>query len=68
MIMPLKIHQRRIGGTTTTISSIMVSAQDGVSTAKVQSDLENLLRERGASGLAARTISLSTTWRRSPLP
>lgn len=45
VIMPLKIHQRRIGGTTT-ISSIMVSAQDGVSTAKVQSDLENLLRER----------------------
>ena len=43
--MPLKIHQRRIGGTTT-ISSIMVSAQDGVSTAKVQSDLQNLLRER----------------------
>ena len=45
IIMPLKIHQRRIGGTTT-ISSIMVSAQDGVSTAKVQSDIENLLRER----------------------
>lgn len=45
IIMPLKIHQRRIGGTTT-ISSVMVSAQDGVSTAKVQSDIENLLRER----------------------
>lgn len=45
IIMPLKIHQRRIGGTTT-ISSIMVSAQDGVSTAKVQNDLQNLLRER----------------------
>lgn len=45
IIMPLRIHQRRIGGTTT-ISSIMVSAQDGVSTAKVQSDLQNLLRER----------------------
>ncbi|MCZ7939929.1 ABC transporter permease [Agrobacterium salinitolerans] len=45
IIIPLKIHQRRIGGTTT-ISSIMVSAQDGVSTAKVQSDLQNLLRER----------------------
>ncbi|MGV2136386.1 ABC transporter permease [Agrobacterium sp. 16-2014-1-2a] len=45
IIMPLKIHQRRIGGTNT-ISSIMVSAQDGVSTAKVQSDLQNLLRER----------------------
>lgn len=45
IIMPLKIHQRRIGGTST-ISSIMVSAQDGVATAKVQSDLEGLLRER----------------------
>jgi len=45
IIMPLKIHQRRIGGTTT-ISSIMVSAQDGVSTSKVQADLERLLRER----------------------
>ena len=45
IIMPLKLHQRRIGGTTT-ISSIILSAQDGVSTAKVQSDTESLLRER----------------------
>jgi putative ABC transport system permease protein len=45
ILMPLKIHQRRIGGTST-ISSIMVSAQDGVQTSKVQSDLESLLRER----------------------
>jgi putative ABC transport system permease protein len=45
IIMPLKIHQRRIGGVTT-ISSIMVSAKDGVSTAKVQSEIEGLLRER----------------------
>ncbi|MGQ2918206.1 MAG: ABC transporter permease [Rhizobium oryzihabitans] len=50
VIMPLKIHQRRIGGTTT-ISSIMVSAQDGVSTAKVQSDLQNLLRVRRRIGI-----------------
>ncbi|KVK42250.1 multidrug ABC transporter substrate-binding protein [Agrobacterium deltaense] len=50
IIMPLKIHQRRIGGTTT-ISSIMVSAQDGVSTAKVQSDLQSLLRERRRIGI-----------------
>ncbi|UXS24354.1 ABC transporter permease [Agrobacterium tumefaciens] len=50
IIMPLKIHQRRVGGTTT-ISSIMVSAQDGVSTAKVQSDLQNLLRERRRIGI-----------------
>lgn len=45
IIMPLKLHQRRIGGTNT-ISSIVLSAQDGVSTAKVQSDVEGLLRER----------------------
>ncbi|MDQ0135446.1 putative ABC transport system permease protein [Neorhizobium galegae] len=45
VIMPLKLHQRRIGGTTT-ISSIILSAQDGVATTKVQSDVESLLRER----------------------
>ncbi|MCB5204125.1 ABC transporter permease [Neorhizobium sp. T786] len=45
IIMPLKLHQRRIGGTNT-ISSIILSAQDGVPTAKVQSDVESLLRER----------------------
>ncbi|MEB2843416.1 FtsX-like permease family protein [Rhizobiales bacterium RZME27] len=45
VIMPLKLHQRRIGGTTT-ISSITLSAQDGISTSKVQTDVQNLLRER----------------------
>ncbi|WP_137133895.1 ABC transporter permease [Rhizobium sp. FKY42] len=45
IIMPLKLHQRRIGGTTT-ISSITLSAADGVSTAKVQAQVETLLRER----------------------
>ena len=50
VIMPLKLHQRRIGGVTT-ISSIILSAQDGVSTAKVQSDVENLLRERRRIGI-----------------
>ncbi|WP_137131204.1 ABC transporter permease [Rhizobium sp. FY34] len=45
ILMPLKLHQRRIGGTTT-IASITLSAEDGVSTAKVQADVENLLRER----------------------
>jgi len=45
VIMPLKLHQRRIGGTKT-ISSIILSAQDGVATSKVQSDAERLLRER----------------------
>jgi putative ABC transport system permease protein len=50
VIMPLKLHQRRIGGTTT-ISSIILSAQDGVSTSKVQSDVEGLLRERRKIGI-----------------
>ena len=50
IIMPLKIHQRRIGGVTT-ISSVMVSARDGVATSKVQSDLERLLRERRRIGI-----------------
>ena len=45
VMMPLKVFQRRIGGSTD-ISSIMLSAEDGVSTAKVQSDVERLLRER----------------------
>ncbi|EUB95645.1 MacB-like periplasmic core domain containing protein [Rhizobium sp. CF080] len=45
VLMPLKLHQRRIGGTTT-ISSIILSAQDGIATTKVQSDVESLLRER----------------------
>ncbi len=45
VMMPLKVFQRRIGGSTD-ISSIMLSAEDGVSTAKVQADVERLLRER----------------------
>jgi putative ABC transport system permease protein len=45
VLMPIRIHQRRMGGTNT-VSSIMVSARDGVSTQKVQGDLEELLRER----------------------
>lgn len=50
IIMPLKLHQRRIGGTTT-ISSITLSTQDGVSTAMVQADVESLLRERRRIGI-----------------
>jgi putative ABC transport system permease protein len=45
VMMPLKVFQRRIGGSTD-ISSIMLSAEDGVSTSKVQADVERLLRER----------------------
>lgn len=50
ILMPLKIHQRRMGGTTT-ISNIILSARDGVSTSKVQSDLESLMRERRKIGI-----------------
>jgi putative ABC transport system permease protein len=50
VLMPLKLHQRRIGGTTT-ISSIVLSAHDGVSTSGVQSDVESLLRERRRIGI-----------------
>lgn len=45
VMMPLRIFQRRIGGITD-VSSIMLSAQDGVSTSKVQASVERLLRER----------------------
>ncbi|MCL6708770.1 ABC transporter permease [Pseudomonas sp. R2.Fl] len=45
VMMPLRIFQRRIGGTTD-VSSIILSAQDGVSTSKVQASVERLLRER----------------------
>ncbi len=45
VMMPLKVFQRRISGSTD-ISSIMLSAEDGVSTSKVQADVERLLRER----------------------
>ncbi|MBO3760276.1 ABC transporter permease [Ciceribacter sp. L1K22] len=45
VIMPLRIFQRRIGGTTD-VSAMILSARDGVSTSKVQADVERLLRER----------------------
>ncbi|MGO4436793.1 ABC transporter permease [Rhizobium sp. RAF56] len=45
VILPLKVYQRRIGGTTN-ISLIAISARDGVSTAKVQADVQRLMRER----------------------
>ena len=45
VLMPIKIFQRRIGGSTG-ISNITLSARDGVSTAKVQANVEHLLRER----------------------
>ncbi|MEZ2127523.1 MULTISPECIES: ABC transporter permease [unclassified Sinorhizobium] len=45
VIMPVKVFQRRIGGNAN-VSLIVISARDGVSTTKVQSEVENLLRER----------------------
>jgi putative ABC transport system permease protein len=45
VLMPLRVFQRRLAGNTD-IGSIGVSARDGVDTAKVQADIERLLRER----------------------
>lgn len=45
ILMPLRTFQRRIAGNTN-ISTIYVSAKDGVETSKVQLDIERLLRER----------------------
>lgn len=45
VMMPLRIFQRRIGGTTD-VSGMVLSAQEGVSTSKVQATVERLLRER----------------------
>ena len=45
VLMPLRTFHRRIAGNTD-INSINVSAMDGVDTAKVQADIERLLRER----------------------
>ena len=45
VLMPLRTFQRRLAGNTD-INRVMVSAKDGVETAKVQSDIERMLRER----------------------
>ncbi|MEG6507844.1 ABC transporter permease [Methyloligella sp. 2.7D] len=45
VLMPLRTYQRRISGNSD-IDSINVSARDGVDTAKVQADIERLMRER----------------------
>lgn len=53
VLIPLRTYHRRIAGNTD-INRINVSAQDGVDTAKVQADIERLLRERrGISGREA---------------
>jgi ABC-type antimicrobial peptide transport system permease subunit len=45
IIMPLRTYQRRIAGNTN-ITTVYISARDGVETAKVQGDIERPLRER----------------------
>ena len=45
ILMPLRTFQRRIAGNLD-IRTIYVSARDGVSTSRVQGDIERLLRER----------------------
>jgi putative ABC transport system permease protein len=45
VLIPLRTFQRRIAGNTD-IGVILVSARDGVSTAKVKSDMQALFRER----------------------
>jgi putative ABC transport system permease protein len=49
VLMPLRTVQRRIIGNSD-ISSISVSAKDGVSTEKVKEDIERLMRERRRLG------------------
>jgi putative ABC transport system permease protein len=45
VIIPLRTFQRRMAGSTD-VETIYVSAMDGVSTEKVQQDIEHLMRER----------------------
>jgi putative ABC transport system permease protein len=45
VLVPLRMLQRRVAGNVD-VSMISVSARDGVSTEKVQQDIEQLLRER----------------------
>ena len=45
VVVPLRTLQRRMAGNSD-VGAILVSARDGVSTEKVQADLERLLRER----------------------
>jgi len=45
IVIPLRTLQRRMAGNSD-VGAILVKARDGVSTEKVQKDIENLLRER----------------------
>ncbi len=52
IVMPLRTFQRRIAGNTN-ITAIYISGRDGVQTARVQADIERLLRERRNIGPGA---------------
>jgi putative ABC transport system permease protein len=45
VLVPIRTFHRRIGGNTD-VTAILVSARDGVSTEKVEEDIERLMRER----------------------
>ena len=45
VLVPLRLLQRRIAGNTD-VSAISVSARDGISTEKIEQDIEQLMRER----------------------
>jgi len=45
VIVPLRMFQRRVAGNSD-ISTIWVSAEEGIDTSKIQADIERLLRER----------------------
>jgi len=45
VLVPLRLLQRRIAGNTD-VSAISVSARDGISTEKIEQDIERLMRER----------------------
>jgi ABC-type antimicrobial peptide transport system permease subunit len=49
VLMPIRTYHRRIAGNTD-INTINISARDGIDTAKVQADIERLLRERRGIG------------------
>jgi len=45
VLMPIRAFQRRLAGNTD-VNSILVSAEDGVDTGRVQTDIERVMRER----------------------
>jgi putative ABC transport system permease protein len=49
VVIPLRAYQRRVAGNQY-VDTILVSAREGVSTKKVQADLETLMRERRRIG------------------